>query len=175
MQFICCFSFSFLILRSDAILCPLVQHNFGPLGEKTQNLTCATNEENALVLSLPAEGEWYRVTHSFSKNSVLSCSSGGSSNSLAWEIPECIIDVGPPEARSSRPPSFCCLMASISEESLKKVIVNQIFFSPIWIWGITSIITAIDKIWRSHLYLSPVDRLWIWTHNLGGHSQVIIC
>ena len=45
----------------------------------------------ALVLSLPAAGEWYMFTHSRRRNSVFSCRPAGSSNSRACEIPDCIM------------------------------------------------------------------------------------
>lgn len=62
--------------------------------------TWPTKAEKALVLSLPAAAEWYRLTHSLSRYSAFSLRPGGSSYSEACEIPECIMKLGPPWARS---------------------------------------------------------------------------
>ncbi len=84
-------------------------------------LTCPTKAEKALVLSLPAAGLWNILTHSLSRYSVFSWSPGGSSNSRACDIPECIIEVGPPGARSSNPPSFLERIVSIRVTRLEYI------------------------------------------------------
>ena len=64
--------------------------------------TCWTKQVKALVLSLPAAGEWYIVTQSRNRYSVFSCSPAGSSNSRACVIPDCIMvmaEFGPELAR----------------------------------------------------------------------------
>ena len=73
-----------------------------------------------MVLSRPAAGEWNMLTHSLNKYSVFSCRPGGSSISRACDIPECIIDVGPPGTRSSRSLSLCWRIVSIRVFRLRK-------------------------------------------------------
>lgn len=73
------------------------------INEVMTSPTCWTKAEKAFVLSRPPAGEWYMFTHSLSRYSVFSCRPGGSSISRAWEIPDCIIDVGPTGALSSMP------------------------------------------------------------------------
>ncbi len=114
-------SLQYLFLATSNFLCAwnLIQM------DGYTSLTWPTKAEKALVLSLPAAGLWNILTHSLSRYSVFSCNPGGSSNSRACEIPECIIEVGPPGARSSNPPSFLERIVSIRVTRLEYIKVKH--------------------------------------------------